>query len=116
MLLTASLLVAVVGTVIVPVTHLTQSDAVAVITSKLSGWAGGCWCVAPVLQLIRLIAAVVVTITHKVMRNAAAILTGELVLLAGLVGTALFITAVTAVVTAIAPDCHKKYQRLSDSV
>ncbi len=59
---------------------------------------------AHVLQLIRFIPAVIVAVADKVMGNAAAVLAGELVLLACLVGAALLVTAVPAVVTPITPD------------
>ena len=61
-----------------------------------------------VLQLIRLVPTVVVAITDKVLGHTPAILAGELVLLAGLVGAALLVTAVAAVVTPIAPDFRRK--------
>lgn len=58
---------------------------------------------AHVLQLIRLIPAVIIAIADEVVGHAAAILAGVLVLLARLVGTALLITAVTAIITSITP-------------
>lgn len=100
---TASLLVAVVRAVIVPVAHLAEGDTVSVVTSELSRGAGGCGCVAHVLQLIRLVPTVIVAIADKVMGHTAAILAGELVLLARLVGAALLITAVPTIITSITP-------------
>jgi len=105
--LTASLLIAVVRAVVVPVAHLHQRDTVFVVTSELSRGAGGCWCVAHVLQLIGLIPTVIVAVAHKVQRHAAAVLAGELVLLTRLVGAALLVAAVSAVVTTIAPDFRR---------
>lgn len=75
-----------------------------VVASEVSRRAGGCWCVAHVLQLIRLIPTVVVSIAHKVPGYTPAILAGELVLLACLVGAALLIAAVATVVASITPD------------
>lgn len=106
--LTASLLITVVRAVVVPVAHLAQRDTVSIVTSELSRRAGGCWCAAHVLQLIGLIPTVVVAITDKVMGHAPAILAGELVLLARLVGAALLVTAVPAVVTSITPDFRRQ--------
>lgn len=81
-----------------------------VVTSELSGGAGRRGGVAHVLLLIGLVAAVVVPVAHEVVRHAAAVLTGELVLLAGLVGAALLVTAVAAVVAAITPDRKEESQ------
>lgn len=103
-ILTTPLLIAVVGTVVVPVTHPARRYAVAVVTSELSRRASGSWCVAHVLQLIGLVPAVIVSIAYEVAGYAAAILAGELVLLAGLVGAAPLIAAVAAVVASVAPD------------
>lgn len=75
-----------------------------IVTSELSGGASGCWRVAHVLQLIRLIPAVIIAIADEVVGHAAAVLAGVLVLLARLVGAALLITAVAAVITSITPD------------
>lgn len=63
---TTSFLIAVVRTVIVPVAHLAQGDTVTIVTSELLRGAGGCWCVAHVLQFIGLIPTVVVAIADKV--------------------------------------------------
>lgn len=65
--LTTSLLITVVGTVVIPIAHLSQRDAVPIVTSELGRRAGGRWSVAHVLQLIRFVAAVVVTVTDEVM-------------------------------------------------
>lgn len=102
--LTTPLLITVVRTVVVPVAHPAQRYTVSTVTSELSRRAGGCWCVAHVFQLIRLIPTVIVSIAYKVAGNAAAILAGELVLLACLVGAALLVTAIAAIVTPIASD------------
>lgn len=75
-----------------------------IVTSELSRGAGGWWCEAHVLQLIRFVPTVIVSITDKVMGHTAAVLTGELVLLARLVGAALLVTAVPTVITPITPD------------
>lgn len=75
-----------------------------IVASEVSKRAGGCWCVAHVLQLIRLIPTVVVSIARKVPGYAPAILAGELVLLTRLVGAALLIAAIATVVASIAPD------------
>lgn len=106
--LTASLLIAVVRAVVVPVAHLAQGDTVSIVTSELSRGAGGCRCAAHVLQLIGIVPAVVVAIADKVVGHAAAILAGELVLLARLVGAALLVAAVPAVITSITPDVRKQ--------
>lgn len=79
-----------------------------VVTSELSGRAGGRWRAAHVLQLVGLVATVVVAVADKVLGHTPAILAGELVLLAGLVGAALLVTAVAAVVTPIAPDFRRQ--------
>lgn len=86
-----------------------------IVTSKLCRGTGWCWCVAHVLQLVRLITTVVVPIADKVTGHAAAILAGELVLLAGLVGAALLITAIPAVITTITPDFRRsqKFTQIS---
>lgn len=102
--LTTALLIAVVRTVVVPVAHPAQRYAVSIVTSELSGRAGGCWRVAHAFQLIGLVPTVVVSVAYKVAGYAAAILAGELVLLARLVGAALLVAAIAAVVTAIASD------------
>lgn len=102
--LTTALLIAVVGTVVVPVAHPAQRHAVSVVTSELSGGAGGGRRVAHVLQLVGLVPAVVVSVADKVAGYAPAVLAGELVLLAGLVGAALLVAAVAAVVTPIASE------------
>lgn len=65
--LTASLLITVVGAVVVPVAHLSQRDAVPIVTSELGRRAGGRWSVAHVLQLIGFVPAVVVTVADEVM-------------------------------------------------
>lgn len=102
--LTAAFFVTVVRAVIVPVAHLAQGDTVSILTSELSRGAGRCWRAAHVLQLIGLVPTVIVAIADEVMGHAATILAGELVLLARLVGAALLVTAVPAVVSSIAPD------------
>ncbi len=106
--LTASLLIAVVRAVVVPVAHLAQGDTVSIVTSELSRGAGGCWCAAHVLQLIGLVPAVIVAIADKVVGHAAAVLAGVLVLLARLVGAALLVAAVPAVIASITPDFRKQ--------
>lgn len=106
--LTASLLVAVVRTVITPVAHLAQGDAVSIITPELSWGAGGGWSMTHVLQLVRLVPTVVVSVTNKVVGDAAPVLAGELVLLARQVGATLLIAAVSAVVSSITPGLRKK--------
>lgn len=106
--LTASLLIAVVRAVVVPVAHLAQGDTVPIVTSELSRGAGGCRCAAHVLQLIGIVPAVVVAIADEVVGHAAAVLAGELVLLARLVGAALLVAAVPAVITSITPDVRKQ--------
>lgn len=75
-----------------------------IVTPELCRGTCWCWCAAHVLQFIRLITTVIVPITDEVMGHTAAILAGELVLLAGLVGAALLIAAIPAVVTTITPD------------
>lgn len=74
----------------------------AVVAPELARRAGGGRRVAHVLQLIRLVAAVVVPVADKVVGHAAAVLAGELVLLARLVGAALLVAAVPAVVASVA--------------
>lgn len=61
-----------------------------------------------VLQLIRLVPTVIVAIADKVIGHTASVLAGELVLLARLVGAALLVTAVTAVITSITPDFRRQ--------
>lgn len=75
----------------------------AVVAPELGGRAGGRRCVAHVLQLVGLVPAVVVAVADEDVGNAAAVLAGELVLLARLVGAALLVAAVAAVVAPIAP-------------
>lgn len=103
LILTTSLLVAVVRAVVVPVAHLAQGDTVSIITYELSRGAGGWRRVAQVIQLIRLVATVIVPVTDKVVGHAASILAGELMLRAWLIGTTLLITAVPTVITSITP-------------
>lgn len=76
----------------------------AVVAPELGGRAGGRRRVAHVLQLVGLVAAVVVAVADKVVGNAAAVLAGELVLLARLVGAALLVAAVPAVVASVTPE------------
>lgn len=90
----------------------------AVVTPELSGGARGRRRVARVLQLIGLVPAVVVAVADEVVRHTAAVLTGELVLLTRLVGAALLVAAVPAVVAAVTPDFRqqaaKDFVRLPD--
>lgn len=106
--LTASFLITVVRAVVAPVAHLDQGDAVSIVTSELPWGAGRRWRVTHALQLIRLVTTVVVPITDEVVRDASAVLAGELVLLAGLVGAALLVAAVPAVITSITPDLRRQ--------
>lgn len=108
LILTAAFLVTVVRAVIVPVAHLPQGDTVSIVTSELCRGAGGRWRAAHVLQLIGLVPAVIVAIADEVMGHAAAVLAGELVLLARLIGAALLVTAVPAVIPSIAPDFRRQ--------
>lgn len=106
--LTASLLIAVVRAVVAPVAHLARGDTVSIVTSELSRGAGGCRCVAHVLQLIGLVPAVIVAVADKVMGHTATVLAGELVLLARLVDAALLVTAVPAVIASVTPDFQRQ--------
>lgn len=109
--LTTAFLVTVVVAVIVPVTHLVERHTVPVVTPEVSRWAGGRWSPAQVIQLVRFISAVVVPVTHEIPRDAAPVLTGELVLLAWLIGAALFITAVSTIITTVTPSRHETHSR-----
>lgn len=106
--LTTAFLVTVVVAVIIPVTHLAERQAVPVVTTEVSRWAGGRWSPAQVIQLVRFIPAVIVPVTEEIPRDAAPVLTGELVLLAWLIGAALFITAVSTIITTVTPSRHTK--------
>lgn len=102
--LTTPFLITVVRTVVVPVAHPAQRYTVSIVASELSRGTGGRWCVAHVFQLIRLIPTVIVSIAYKVAGYAPAVLAGELVLLACLVGAALLVAAISAVVPPVASD------------
>lgn len=110
-MLTTAFLITVVVAVVVPVTHLAERYAVSVVTPEVSGRAGGCWSPAQMIQLVRFIPAVVVPITDEILRDAAAVLTGELMLLARLIGAALFITAVSTIITTVTPNRHNTHSR-----